>query len=359
MSKTETKKKDTAKKVRPVMLTGDRPSGNLHIGHYVGSVRTRVEMQNSGEYEMYILIADLQALTDNASNPEKIRESIVQIMLDYIAAGLDADKVNFVLQSSVPALFELPMYYSNLVTQARLERNPTVKEELKVRGFNRDVPVGFISYPISQAADITAFGANIVPVGADQIPMLEQTREIVSAFNRTYNCDVLVSPKEKIAKDSCKRLVGIDGAAKMSKSLGNCIYLKDTSEELKKKVMSMYTDPNHIHVSDPGTVEGNVVFTYLDAFSDDSHFARFLPEYKNLYELKAHYQRGGLGDIKIKTFLYKVLDEILEPMRVRRAKYEQDIPAVLDMLKRGTQAAIKKTNQTLEKVRKAIGISII
>lgn len=356
MSPVSKSKKDAGKKV---MLTGDRPSGNLHIGHFVGSVRTRVEMQNSGEYEMYILIADLQALTDNAQNPEKIRESIIQIMLDYLAVGLDPNKVNFVLQSAVPALFELPMYYANLVTQARLERNPTVKDELKMRGFNRDVPVGFISYPISQAADITAFQASVVPVGADQIPMLEQTREIVSAFNRTYNCDALVMPKEIVPKDSCKRLVGIDGAAKMSKSLGNCIYLKDSSEELKKKVTAMYTDPNHIHISDPGTVEGNVVFIYLDAFCSDEHFKRFLPEYKNLDELKSHYKRGGLGDVKIKTFLFKVLDELLAPMRERRSKYEKDVPAVLDALKRGTDAAIKKTNETLAKVRRAIGINIL
>jgi tryptophanyl-tRNA synthetase len=341
--------------MKKVMLTGDRPSGNLHIGHYAGSLCMRLELQESGEYEMFILIADLQALTDNFENPQKIRASITEIMLDYLAVGLDPKKVNFALQSSIPALFELPMYYANLVTQARLERNPTVKDEIKQRGFSRDVPVGFVTYPISQAADITAFGADLVPVGGDQAPMLEQAREIVSAFNRIYNTDALTMPE--VRHSTCKRLVGTDGNAKMSKSLNNCIYLKDTELELKAKVMSMYTDPNHIRVDDPGKVEGNAVFTYLDFFVSDGHFEKYLPEYKNLDELKTHYRRGGLGDVKIKIFLFNVLNDLLKPMRERRATYTaQD---AIKYLTEGTAKAVAKSNEVLGKVRASIGINVL
>ena len=344
--------------MKKTVLTGDRPSGNLHIGHYVGSLRRRVAMQNSGDYEMYILVADLQALTDNADNPQKIRDSITQVMLDYLAVGLDPARVHFVLQSSVPALFELPIYYANLVTQARLERNPTVKAEIKQKKFDKSVPVGFVFYPISQAADITAFGADLVPVGADQAPMLEQTREIVETFNRIYGKGekVLTMPTALIPDGKESRLVGTDGNGKMSKSLGNCIYIKDTAKQLHEKVMAMYTDPDHIHVTDPGRVEGNVVFTYLDAFCNDAHFARHLPEYKNLGELKNHYRKGGLGDVKIKKFLYEILNELLAPMRERRATYEQNLPKVHEYLRQGTAAAVAKSNELLRTVRAAIGI---
>ena len=341
---------------KKVVLTGDRPSGNLHIGHYVGSLAKRVEMQNSGEYEIYVMIADIQALTDKADRFRAVPDAVFEVMLDYLAVGLDPAKVNFVLQSGVPAIFELPMYYANLVTQARLERNPTVKSEISDKNFHRSVPVGFVFYPISQAADITAFGAHLVPVGNDQMPMIEQTREIVADFNRIYG-ETLVMPDAMLAKDKrSQRLIGTDGGAKMGKSLGNCIYIKDSAAELKQKVMSMYTDPGHIHASDPGKVEGNVVFAYLDVFCEDTHFVKFLPEYKNLEELKNHYAQGGLGDIKIKNFLYAVLDEHLAPMRARRAGFAGSKAAVMEMLARGTAAAVRKTNETLARVRKAIGV---
>ena len=342
---------------KQIILTGDRPTGNLHIGHYVGSLKKRVELQNSGNFQQFVMIADLQALTDNANNPEKIRSSILEVFLDYIAAGLEIDKTRFFLQSQIPALFELPMYYSNLVTLARLERNPTIKTEIKMRGFNRSVPVGFVTYPISQAADITAFKAKFVPVGEDQLPMIEQAREIVHSFNSTYG-EVLVSP-EAILPDnkSCHRIVGIDGNAKMSKSLNNCIFLKDDPETLRKKVMSMFTDPNHICVEDPGETENNPVFIYLDAFSTPEHFEKFLPEYKNLEELKAHYQRGGLGDVKVKKFLANVMEDTLAPMRARRAEYEDKKDYLLEILARDSAYAREITNQTLQEVRAAIGLN--
>ncbi|MGN1133077.1 MAG: tryptophan--tRNA ligase [Oscillospiraceae bacterium] len=343
---------------KDIILTGDRPTGPLHLGHYVGSLSNRVKLQNSGKYDQFVMIADLQALTDNADNPQKIRQNILEVMLDYLAAGLTPDKTTFLVQSHIPALTELPMYYSNLVTMARLERNPTIKAEIKQRNFERNLPVGFMTYPISQAADITAFKAKYVPVGEDQLPMLEQAREIVSSFNRIYNCDILVEP-EAILPDNhaCGRLVGTDGGAKMSKSLGNCIYLKDDEATLKKKVMSMYTDPTHINVSDPGHTEGNPVFMYLEAFSNDDMFAEYLPEYKNLDELKEHYERGGLGDMKVKKFLNNVMQEMLKPIRERRESYEKDKGEVLNMLKKGTERAVEVSNQTLSEVRNAIGIN--
>jgi tryptophanyl-tRNA synthetase len=331
---------------KKIVLTADRPTGNLHIGHFAGSLQERVRLQDSGEYEIYIMIADLQGLTDNASNPGKIKNAVEEIMLDYLSVGLRPDRVRFVLQSALPALSELTMYYMNLVTQARLERNPTVKTEMKARGYTKNVPVGFMVYPISQAADITAFGAHIVPVGADQAPMLEQCREIAAAFNRIYG-ETLVIPEAKIPDKECGRLVGIDGAGKMSKSQGNCIYLKDDEKTLKEKVMNMYTDPNHIRVTDPGKVDGNVVFAYLDAFCGD----------KNLVDdLKKQYRAGGLGDVKIKTMLFEILNDLLKPMRERRAVYEQKMDEVRGYLRDGTRAAIVKTNETLAAVRGAIGI---
>lgn len=339
-------------------LTGDRPTGSLHIGHYVGSLRKRVEIQNSGNYNQFVMIADLQALTDNADNPEKIRENVMEVMLDYLAAGLEPDKTTFLLQSEIPALYELPMLYSNLVTVARLQRNPTIKNEIKLRNFENNLPVGFFTYPISQAADITAFGAKYVPVGEDQLPMIEQTREIVNSFNRIYKTDTLVLP-EAILPDNekCSRLPGIDGNAKMSKSLGNCIYLKDSSEEIKRKVMSMYTDPNHIKVEDPGDTKNNTVFIYLEAFATDEHFKKYLPEYKNLDELKAHYERGGLGDMKVKRFLNDVMQEVMEPIRARREDYEKRKPEVFEMLRQGTLKAIEHSNKILNKVKSDIGIN--
>lgn len=340
-----------------IILTGDRPTGALHLGHYVGSLKKRVELQNTGEYKQYILIADLQALTDNASNPAKIRENIMEVVLDYLGVGLDPEKTTFVVQSCIPALYELPMYYSNLVTMARLERNPTIKTEIQMRNFQRDIPVGFMTYPISQAADITAFKAQYVPVGNDQLPMIEQTRDIVSAFNRTYK-DILVEP-QAILPDSatCYRLVGTDGNAKMSKSLNNCIYLKDEPEVIKKKVMSMFTDPNHLRVEDPGKVEGNPVFTYLDVFSTPELFQKHCSDYATLEEMKDHYQRGGLGDVKIKRVLNEIMQEILLPIRTRRQNYEARKPEVFEMIENGTKAAIEYTNQTLDEVRNAIGIN--
>ncbi len=345
-------------KEKIITLTGDRPTGPLHIGHYVGSLRKRVEIQNSGKYNQFVMIADLQALTDNADNPEKIRENVMEVMLDYLAAGLEPDKTTFLLQSEIPALYELPMLYSNLVTVARLQRNPTIKNEIKLRNFENNLPVGFFTYPISQAADITAFGAKYVPVGDDQLPMIEQTREIVNSFNRIYKTDTLVLPEAILPdNETCSRLPGTDGNAKMSKSLGNCIYLKDSSEEIKRKVMSMYTDPNHIRVEDPGDTKNNTVFIYLEAFATDEHFKKYLSEYKNLDELKAHYERGGLGDMKVKRFLNDVMQEVMEPIRTRREDYEKRKPEVFEMLRQGTLKAIEHSNIILNKVKKDIGIN--
>lgn len=340
-----------------IILTGDRPTGKLHIGHYVGSLRRRVELQNSGEFDkIFIMIADAQALTDNADNPEKIRQNVIEVALDYLSAGLDPDKCHIFVQSAVPELTELTFYYMNLVSVQRLQRNPTVKTELEMRKFEGGTPTGFFCYPISQAADITLFKATTVPVGEDQKPMLEQTNEIVRRFNNIYG-PTLVEPKILLPDNAaCLRLPGTDGKAKMSKSLGNCIYLSDTPKELKKKVNSMYTDPEHIHIEQPGHLEGNTVFTYLDAFCLDSDFEKFLPEYKNLDELKAHYTCGGLGDGTCKKFLYNVLNDRLEPIRQRRKQYEQDIPGVYDILRRGTEEARRVGAKTLAEVRHAMRI---
>ena len=320
-----------------IILTGDRPTGRLHVGHYVGSLRRRVELQESGEYDkIFIMIADAQALTDNADHPEKVRQNIMEVALDYLSCGLDPAKSTLFIQSMVPELTELTFYYSNLVTVSRLQRNPTVKSEIKMRNFEASIPVGFFTYPISQAADITAFKATTVPVGEDQMPMLEQCKEIVHKFNSVYG-ETLVDPKILLPDNkACLRLPGIDGKAKMSKSLGNCIYLSDTEQEVKKKVMSMFTDPNHLRIEDPGQVEGNPVFIYLDAFSKQEHFDEFLPEYANLQELKDHYTRGGLGDVKVKKFLNKVLQAELEPIRQRRKEWEKNIPAVYEILREGS-----------------------
>ena len=340
-----------------ISLTGDRPTGALHLGHYVGSLKKRVQLQNTGKYDAFVMIADLQALTDNAENPEKIRQNILEVTLDYLAVGLEPDKTNIFVQSHIPALTELPMYYSNLVTMSRLERNPTIKQEIKMRNFERNLPVGFMTYPISQAADITAFRAKYVPVGEDQLPMLEQAREIVSSFNRIYKCDILVEPEAILPDNStCNRLVGTDGGTKMSKSLGNCIYLKDDEKTLKQKIMSMYTDPTHINVADPGHTEGNPVFIYLEAFSTDEHFAEYLPEYKNLTEMKEHYERGGLGDMKCKKCLNCVMQEMLAPIRTRREEFAKDKGELLNILKKGTEKAREVSDETLAQVRRAIGI---
>ena len=342
-----------------IILTGDRPTGKLHLGHFVGSLRERVKLQDSGNYdEMYIMIADAQALTDNADNLEKIRENIIEVALDYLSVGLDPNKVTLFIQSQVPQLTELTFFYMNLVTVSRLERNPTVKSEIKLRDFNTSIPVGFMTYPISQAADITAFKANIVPVGEDQLPMIEQTREIVRTFNNTYKKEVLVEPKAVLPDNEvCLRLPGTDGKAKMSKSLGNCIYLSDSTEEVRKKVMSMYTDPDHIKIDDPGKIEGNTVFTYLDAFCENKYFDKYLPEYKNLDELKAHYQRGGLGDVKIKKFLFNVLEEVLTPIREKRKIYENKIEEVYNILESGSKKAEKVANITIKEVKEAMRIN--
>ena len=342
-----------------IILTGDRPTGKLHLGHYVGSLRERVKIQESGNYdEMYIMIADAQALTDNHDNPEKIRENIIEVALDYLSVGLNPDKVTIFIQSQVPELTELTFFYMNLVTVSRLERNPTVKSEIKLRDFNTSIPVGFMTYPISQAADITAFKANIVPVGEDQLPMIEQTREIVRSFNNTYKKEVLLEPKAVLPDNEvCLRLPGTDGKAKMSKSLGNCIYLSDKTEDVKKKVMSMYTDPDHIKIEDPGKIEGNCVFTYLDAFCNDEHFTKYLPEYKNLDELKAHYQKGGLGDVKIKKFLFNVIEEVLTPIREKRKMYENKIEEVYNILEQGSIKAKEKASTTLKEVKEAMKIN--
>ena len=342
-----------------IILTGDRPTGRLHVGHYVGSLRRRVELQNSGEYsDIYIMIADSQALTDNADNPEKVRQNILEVALDYLSAGLDPEKSTIFIQSMVPELYEMTAYFMDIVTVSRLQRNPTVKSEIQMRNFEASIPVGFFTYPISQAADITAFKADVVPAGEDQMPMVEQTREIVHKFNTVYNTDTLVMPDILLpSNDACRRLPGTDGKAKMSKSLGNCIYLSDTEEDVKKKVMSMYTDPNHLKVSDPGQVEGNTVFTYLDAFCKDEYFAEFWPDYKNLDEVKEHYKRGGLGDVKVKKFLNRVIEEELRPIRERRKRWEQDIPAVYEILKSGSETAERVAAQTLKEMRAAMKIN--
>lgn len=341
-----------------IILTGDRPTGKLHLGHYVGSLKNRVIMQNKGDFDkMYVMIADAQALTDNFNNPDKVRENIIEVALDYLSCGIDPNKVTIFVQSHVEQLTELMFYYMNLVTLSRLERNPTVKAEIKQKEFGASLPVGFLTYPISQAADITLFNANIVPVGEDQLPMLEQTREIVRTFNNYYS-EVLVEPKAVIPDNKiCSRLPGLDGKAKMSKSLGNCIYLSDSEKDVKSKVMSMFTDPNHIQISDPGKVEGNAVFTYLDAFCVDDDFSEFLPEYKNLDELKDHYRRGGLGDVKIKKFLNNILQKELSPIREKRKHYEQNIPEIFDMLLKGSEDARKVGAETLKKVKAAMGIN--
>ncbi len=340
-----------------VILTGDRPTGRLHIGHYVGSLKRRVELQNSGSYEkVFIMIADAQALTDNADNPEKVRENIIEVALDYLSIGLDPAKSTLFIQSQIAELCELTFYYMNLVTVSRLQRNPTVKSEIQQKNFETSIPVGFFTYPISQAADITAFQATTVPVGEDQLPMIEQTKEIVRKFNAVYG-EALVEPDALLPDNkACLRLPGTDGKAKMSKSLGNCIYLSDTEQEVRQKVMSMYTDPNHIHVDDPGQIEGNCVFTYLDAFCRPEHFAEYLPDYQSLEELKAHYQRGGLGDIKVKKFLNAVLQEELTPIRARRKEFEQDIPAVFEILKKGSDTAREVAAKTLSDVKHAMKI---
>ncbi|MCR5798411.1 tryptophan--tRNA ligase, partial [Eubacterium xylanophilum] len=344
--------------MKKIILTGDRPTGRLHVGHYVGSLKRRVELQNSGEYdEIYIMIADAQALTDNFDNPEKVRKNISEVALDYMSCGLDPSKSTLFVQSYISELTELTFYYMNLVTLSRLKRNPTVKSEISMRGFNTSIPVGFFTYPISQAADITAFKATTVPVGEDQLPMIEQTREIVRSFNSTYD-EVLVEPNVLLPDNqACMRLPGIDGKAKMSKSLGNCIYLSDSPEDIRKKVMSMYTDPDHIRIEDPGKLEGNTVFTYLDAFCNDEHFANHLPDYSCLAELKEHYTKGGLGDVKVKKFLYAVLMEELDPIRLRREELAKDIPAVMEILKEGSIKAREVAANTLSEVKAAMQIN--
>ena len=344
--------------MKKVILTGDRPTGRLHVGHYVGSLSERVRLQNSGDYdEIYIMIADAQALTDNAEHPEKVRQNIIQVALDYLACGIDPEKSTIFIQSMVPELTELTFYYMNLVTVARVQRNPTVKSEIKMRNFEASIPVGFFCYPISQAADITAFRATTVPVGEDQMPMIEQCKEIVHKFNSVYG-ETLTDPQIVLPSNkACLRLPGIDGKAKMSKSLGNCIYLSDEADVVKKKVMSMFTDPNHLRVQDPGKVEGNPVFIYLDAFCKDEYFAEFLPDYQNLDELKEHYQRGGLGDVKVKKFLNKVLEAELGPIRERRKMWEQRIPDVYDILQAGSEVAEKKAAETLKDVKAAMRIN--
>lgn len=345
-------------KGRKIILTGDRPTGRLHVGHYVGSLRRRVELQESGEFDdIFIMIADAQALTDNADNPEKVRQNIIEVALDYLSCGLDPTKSTMFIQSQIPELTELTFYYMNLVTVSRLQRNPTVKNEIKMRNFEASIPVGFFAYPISQAADITAFKATIVPVGEDQLPMIEQTREIVRSFNHIYG-ETLVEPDVLLPDNkACMRLPGIDGKAKMSKSLNNCIYLSDTEEDVRKKVMSMFTDPNHLKVEDPGEVEGNPVFIYLEAFCKEDHFQRFWPEYKNLDELKAHCTRGGLGDVKVKKFLNQVLQDQLAPIRARRKEYEKNIPEVYRILREGSEKAEKVAARTLADVKSAMKIN--
>lgn len=344
--------------MKNVILTGDRPTGKLHIGHYVGSLKRRVELQNSGKYDkIYLMIADAQALTDNFDDPEKVRANITEVALDYLACGVDPAKSTVFVQSHVAELTELTFYYMNLVTLARLERNPTVKAEIKQKNFELSLPMGFLTYPVSQAADITAFKATCVPVGEDQLPMIEQTREIVRSFNGLYG-ETLVEPKAVLPENkSCLRLPGTDGMAKMSKSLGNCIYLSDSADEIKRKVMSMYTDPNHVQVSDPGNTSKNPTFIYLEAFARDEHFAKYLPDYQNLAEMKAHYERGGLGDMKVKKFLNAVLQETLEPIRTKREELQKDLPAVWEMLRKGSAEAKEVAAATLSEVKKAMKIN--
>ena len=341
-----------------IILTGDRPTGRLHLGHYVGSLKNRVRMQNEGDYDkMFVFIADAQALTDNFDNPEKVRENIKEVALDYLAVGLDPNKCTMFIQSMIPELTELTFYYMNLVTVARLHRNPTVKAEIEQKGFEESIPAGFFTYPVSQTADITGFKANLIPVGDDQLPMIEQAREIVRKFNNIYG-ETLVEPEAVLPNDEkCYRLAGLDGNAKMSKSLGNCIYLSDSEEEIKKKIFSMYTDPDHIKIEDPGKIEGNVVFTYLDVFCKEDSFEKFLPEYKNLDELKAHYQKGGLGDMKIKKFLNSIIQEELRPIRERREELAKDIDAVYDILRKGSIEARKEVAKTLNEVKRAMKIN--
>lgn len=343
--------------MKQIILTGDRPTGNLHVGHYVGSLAERVKLQNSGKYdEIYIMIADAQALTDNAEHPERVRQNIMKVALDYLAVGIDPEKANIFIQSMVPQLTELTFYYMNLVTVSRVQRNPTVKAEIQMRNFEASIPVGFFCYPISQAADITAFNATAVPVGEDQEPMLEQCREIVHKFNTVYG-ETLTMPQIILpSNNACMRLPGTDGKAKMSKSLGNCIYLADPEEVVREKIMSMYTDPDHIRVQDPGKLEGNTVFTYLDAFCQPEHFAEFLPDYQSLDELKAHYQRGGLGDVKVKKFLNNVMQSLLSPMRERRAQWEGRLPEVYEILKKGSEIAAETAQGTLDRIRHAMKI---
>lgn len=341
-----------------IILTGDRPTGRLHIGHYVGSLRRRVELQAEGDFmKMFVFIADAQALTDNFENPEKVRQNLIEVALDYLSVGLDPEKVTIFVQSMIPELTELAFYFMNLVTVSRLQRNPTVKTEIGMRGFESSIPVGFFNYPISQAADIAAFKATTVPAGEDQKPMIEQTVEIVRRFNSIYG-ETLVEPEIQLPSNAaCQRLPGTDGKAKMSKSLGNCIYLADTAEEMHKKVMSMYTDPQHLNVSDPGHLEGNAVFTYLDAFCHDEHFGLYLPDYACLDEMKAHYQKGGLGDMKCKKFLESVLNEEFAPIRTRRKEFEKDIPAVYEMLKKGSEKARETASATMSEVKNAMKIN--
>ena len=341
-----------------IILTGDRPTGRLHVGHYVGSLKRRVELQNSGEYDkIFIMIADAQALTDNADNPEKVRQNIIEVALDYLSCGLDPSKSTLFIQSQIPELCELSFYYMNLVTVSRLQRNPTVKAEIQMRNFETSIPVGFFTYPISQAADITAFHATTVPVGEDQAPMIEQTKEIVHKFNSVYG-ETLTDPSILLPDNKvCMRLPGTDGKAKMSKSLNNCIYLSDSEEEVRQKIMSMFTDPGHLRVQDPGKVEGNPVFIYLEAFCHDDQFARYLPEYQNLQELKDHYTRGGLGDVKVKKFLNNVMQEELEPIRKRRKEFEKDIPAIYEILKKGSEVAEAEAAKTLAEVKRAMTIN--
>ena len=343
--------------MKQIILTGDRPTGNLHVGHYVGSLAERVKLQNSGKYdEIHIMIADAQALTDNAEHPERVRQNIMKVALDYLAVGIDPEKANIFIQSMVPQLTELTFYYMNLVTVSRVQRNPTVKAEIQMRNFEASIPVGFFCYPISQAADITAFNATAVPVGEDQEPMLEQCREIVHKFNTVYG-ETLTMPQIVLpSNNACMRLPGTDGKAKMSKSLGNCIYLADPEEVVREKIMSMYTDPDHIRVQDPGKLEGNTVFTYLDAFCQPEHFAEFLPDYQSLDELKAHYQRGGLGDVKVKKFLNNVMQSLLSPMRERRTQWEGRLPEVYEILKNGSEIAAETAQGTLDRVRHAMKI---
>ncbi len=341
-----------------IILTGDRPTGRLHIGHYVGSLRRRVELQDAGDYDrMFVFIADAQALTDNMDTPEKVRQNVIEVALDYLACGLDPARCTLFIQSQIPELCELTFYYMDLVTVSRLQRNPTVKTEIQMRNFEASIPVGFFTYPISQAADITAFRATTVPVGEDQEPMLEQAREIVRRFNHIYG-ETLVEPEILLPDNAaCLRLPGTDGKAKMSKSLGNCIYLSDDAETVAAKIKTMYTDPNHLRVQDPGQVEGNPVFTYLDAFCRPEHFGRYLPDYPNLEELKAHYRRGGLGDVKVKKFLTAIMQETLEPIRTRRKEFEQDIPGIYAMLKQGCEQAREAAAHTLDDVRRAMKIN--